>query len=72
MREPNDAEEIARLRADLRSAHRQLAAARREIDSLRDELKFKEDDLRRAWHQLRVIRKSSSWRLTAPWRLLRG
>lgn len=72
MREPNDTEELARLRADLRSAHRQLAAARREIDSLRDELKFKEDDLRRAWHQLRVIRKSSSWRLTAPWRLLRG
>ena len=66
------AEDILRLRADLREAHRQLAAARKENDELRDELRFAEDAMRRAWHQLRLIRGSSSWRMTAPWRLFRG
>ena len=42
-----------------------------EVQRLTDELEIARNDLNEAWGQLRELRASTSWRVTAPLRSLR-
>lgn len=56
--------ELRLLRAELAGIRRELA----EVKADRDGLRTESDELR---HQLQVLRNSTSWKLTAPVRLVR-
>lgn len=56
--------EIRLLRVELSTTRRELADVKADLDGLRNE----GDELR---HQLQVLRRSTSWKLTAPLRSFR-
>lgn len=61
--------ELHRLRAALRNANLQIAANQQEIQRLNEELASVRAKLEDSWEHLRMVRRSLSWRLTAPLRL---
>lgn len=68
----SDQEELRQVRAALRQSQRELAAQGRRIEELEAEKRHMTEALDQMWSQLRTLRHSSSWRLTAPLRRLRG
>ena len=74
-----DPDELARLRdelrrsqAALRRSHEQLAEVGRRAASLERELTSATGRLEESWEQIRLMRNSISWRLTAPIRAIQG
>ncbi|MFT4123389.1 MAG: hypothetical protein QM635_06120 [Microbacteriaceae bacterium] len=63
-------EERDRLAAELQSALARLAEAETESARLRSRLRRAQLDAERAAAQLRRMRRSASWRLTFPMRML--
>lgn len=61
---PEPSAEIRLLRLEFSNVKRELADVKADRDGLRSEA----DELR---HQLQVLRRSTSWRLTAPLRAFR-
>lgn len=65
-------EEVLRLRAALRQSQRELSVLGHRVTELEDELERKSAVLEGAWAQLDVLRHSTSWRITAPIRLIKA
>ncbi len=54
-----------------RALHTRVEELEAEVDRLSQELDIAQNDLHEAWAQLRELRTSTSWRITAPLRALR-
>ncbi|GEM_PF-4094112 len=66
MDQPTD---IEPLRAQVRQLRAELHQARRDADRWRDRAKANEELAEHHAEQLRALRKSKSWRMTAPVRI---
>lgn len=71
MTHTNDAEEIRQLRAALRKAQREYAELSLENARLAKDLRRAQRTTEIAWEQIRTLRQSSSWQMTAPVRQLK-
>jgi hypothetical protein len=69
--EPID-DELRRVQAALRWSQSELAEVGRRAASLEQELASTNGRLLESWEQIRLMRRSVSWRLTAPIRVVRG
>ena len=65
-------DELRRTQAALRRSQEQLAEVGRRAASLERELASVNGRLKESWEQIRLMRASVSWRLTAPIRAMRG
>lgn len=65
-------EEIRQLRSALRQAQKDMAVLGKRNEELEDELRRTRRTINGAWEQLETLRHSTSWRLTAPLRLVKG
>lgn len=66
------AEELRRTRSALRQVQSQLAETGAELSTLQSEVASTNGRLLESWEQIHLMRKSVSWRLTAPLRAVRG
>ncbi|MFN2518006.1 MAG: class I SAM-dependent methyltransferase [Jatrophihabitantaceae bacterium] len=64
-------EELRLARAELANARAQLAGLGAALSEREDELTSTRNDLFGSWEQIRLIRKTSSWRVTKPLRAVR-
>lgn len=69
--EPGE-DEARRLQAALRWSQEQLAEVGRRVEVLEKELASANGRLMESWEQIRLMRRSVSWRVTAPIRAVRG
>lgn len=71
---PSDTEqeELRQLRAALRQSQRSLSELGRQIEKLEAEKRHLTEALDDVWFQLRTLRGSTSWRVTAPLRRLKS
>ena len=72
MNETDVNEEIRQLRSALRQAQKDMAVLGKRNEELEDELRRTRRTINGAWEQLETLRHSTSWRLTAPIRLVKG
>lgn len=68
----SEQEELRQLRAALRQSQRELSELGRQIENLEAEKRHLTEALNDVWFQLRTLRGSSSWRVTAPLRRLKS
>ncbi len=64
-------EELEFARRQIRSLEQSVSALRHEVVQLESQLESAETQLSTSWDQLRQLRRSRSWQLTAPLRALR-
>jgi hypothetical protein len=70
--EASTADELRRAQAALRFAHDELARAGTEAAALLSERDSLNGQLQESWDQVHLMRRSVSWRLTAPIRAVRS
>jgi hypothetical protein len=68
----DDEEELRQLRAALRQSQRELAVLGFQVERLERDLRLKTAALDGAWGELETLRHSTSWRITAPMRRIKG
>ena len=71
MNESSSEEELRQLRAALRASQSEVQKLGKRNDQLEKELRTANRKLGGAWEQLDAIRHSTSWKMTAPVRLVK-
>jgi hypothetical protein len=69
---PDQEAELVILRTEVTKARRRLAEADAKVEETEQELTRTQHDLLESWQQVKAMRKTVSWRLTAPLRAVRG
>ncbi|MFT0846432.1 methyltransferase [Actinomycetaceae bacterium L2_0104] len=72
MNETEMTEEIRQLRSALRQAQKDMAVLGKRNEELEKENRRINRTVNGAWEQLETLRHSTSWRVTAPIRLIKG
>ena len=72
MMQHDEQEELRQVRAALRQSQRELATLGLRVEHLERQLRLKTVALDGAWGELETLRHSTSWRITAPMRRIKG
>lgn len=68
---PDNETELVILRTETNKARKRLAETTSELEQTQQELARTQHDLLESWQQVKAMRKTVSWRLTAPLRTIR-